>query len=67
MNITEKTPRNADWIATRDNSVETVLYLYNSICHRFRIDEKYGDDFVSKNQDVIIGLVNAAVSEMKNK
>lgn len=67
MNLTENMPLNSDWMQQRDNAVESVLYLYNSISHRFKSDEKYGDEFVKNNQELIGLLVNAAMQEIVGK
>lgn len=67
MNLAENTPLNVQWMEDRDNAVESVLYLYNTITHRFRVDKKYGDEFVEKNQELIGLLVNAAAVELSRK
>lgn len=64
MNLTENMPLNSKWMEERDNAVETVLYLYNTISHRFKVDKKYGEEFLQNNQELIGLLVNAAVQEI---
>ena len=65
MKLTERIPLNAEWMKERDNAVESVLYLYNTISHRFKSDEKYGEEFVKNNQELIGLLVNAAVKDIE--
>ena len=67
MKITEKTPLNNEWLKPREEATETVLYLYNTISHRFKQDPRYGDIFVEKNQVLIGQLVQAAMLEVNNK
>ncbi|WP_446788223.1 hypothetical protein [Macellibacteroides fermentans] len=64
MKITQRIPFDSDWIEPRETAVETVLYLYSTIRHRFKTDPEFGERFVAENQTLIGELVNAAVIEL---
>lgn len=65
MKLAENTPLNSKWMEEREYAVETALFLYNTITHRFKVDERYGEEFVKNNQELIGLLVNAAVNDLE--
>ena len=65
MKITDRSNKGAEWIKPRECSVDTVMYIYETIQHKFKIDKQYGEDFVKNHQYLIGQLTIAAVEAMK--
>ena len=40
--------------------------LYSGICHRFKLDNRYGEDFV-KNHQYLMGQLTIAAAEIMKK
>jgi len=67
MNIIENIPLNSKWMSERDSATDTVVYLYSTICDRFKKDKRYVEEFVKDNQELIGLLVNSATVELSGK
>lgn len=58
-------PFDEKWLSEREEACNSVLYMYSTISEKFRIDSKFGDEFVKKNQTLIGELVHAASNMLK--
>ena len=67
MKITENNPTTPSWLSTRENSVESVLYLFATISKKFELDPQYGKEWVKQHPETIASLVNAAMFEVSEK
>ncbi|MEG1006569.1 MAG: hypothetical protein RSO15_09860 [Bacteroides sp.] len=65
--VSESINFDQDQIQRLEDACSCAFHVYSTISDKFKKDQKYGDEFVAKNQELIGMLTQAAMQEVNAK